>query len=160
MNYLRYVEHSSENLQFYLWYKGYIQRFQNLPASERAIAPEWTLKMSAAVAVKIQKEITMETTPPAVMERKMSHTPSLDQRGHTSIDPFGTPPGTAGNHEGSEYAPSIQPSSVFTHRSQANEVFAAAGIPLPCKFTPIPISQTNILIYYFDSYYPTLSRRN
>ncbi|KAI5210251.1 hypothetical protein AUEXF2481DRAFT_25054 [Aureobasidium subglaciale EXF-2481] len=42
MNYLKYIEHSAENLQFYLWYKDYVERFDNLPASEKALSPEWS----------------------------------------------------------------------------------------------------------------------
>ena len=41
MNYLVYIEHAAENLQFYLWYQDYLKRFQNLPPNERALAPEW-----------------------------------------------------------------------------------------------------------------------
>jgi len=42
MDFLKYIEHSAENLQFYLWYKDYEQRFNKLPQSERILSPEWT----------------------------------------------------------------------------------------------------------------------
>ena len=42
MNYLVYIEHAAENLQFYLWYRNYLMRFNNLPPNESALAPEWT----------------------------------------------------------------------------------------------------------------------
>lgn len=42
MNYLMYIEHSAENLQFFLWYKDYVKRFNNLPDNEKALAPIWT----------------------------------------------------------------------------------------------------------------------
>lgn len=42
MNYLMYIEHSAENLQFFLWYKDYVKRFNNLPDTEKALAPSWT----------------------------------------------------------------------------------------------------------------------
>ncbi|KAI9737880.1 MAG: hypothetical protein M1834_009250 [Cirrosporium novae-zelandiae] len=42
MNYLIYIERSAENLQFFLWYREYVQRFEMLPASEHNLAPEWT----------------------------------------------------------------------------------------------------------------------
>lgn len=41
MQYLVYIEHNAENLQFYLWHKDYAQRFSNLPASEQALSPEY-----------------------------------------------------------------------------------------------------------------------
>lgn len=51
MNYLRYIEHSAENLQFYLWYRSYCERFEKLPASEKALSPEWS-------AAQMDSEIT------------------------------------------------------------------------------------------------------
>jgi len=42
MNYLKYIEHAAENLQFYLWYRDYSARWENLPKSEKALTPEWT----------------------------------------------------------------------------------------------------------------------
>ncbi|KAM3079388.1 hypothetical protein ACMFMG_005820 [Clarireedia jacksonii] len=42
MDFLVYVEHNAENLQFYLWYKDYVHRFEALPEKDRALAPEWT----------------------------------------------------------------------------------------------------------------------
>jgi L-rhamnose mutarotase len=41
MDYLVYVEHNAENLQFYLWYKSYVRRFNELPEKEKALSPEW-----------------------------------------------------------------------------------------------------------------------
>lgn len=41
MNYLLYIEHSAENLQFFLWYRDYLMRFANLPPSEKALSPIW-----------------------------------------------------------------------------------------------------------------------
>jgi len=43
MKYLVYIEHCAENLQFYLWYKDYVERFGQLPKSERALSPECAL---------------------------------------------------------------------------------------------------------------------
>jgi hypothetical protein len=41
MDYLVYVEHNAENLQFYLWYKDYVRRFNELPQEEKVLSPEW-----------------------------------------------------------------------------------------------------------------------
>jgi hypothetical protein len=41
LNYLRYVEHSAENLQFYLWFRAYIKRFDTLPPSEKVLSQPW-----------------------------------------------------------------------------------------------------------------------
>jgi len=48
MNYLKYIEHDPENLQFYLWYKDYVQRFTTLPDSEKCLSPEWTAEQAQA----------------------------------------------------------------------------------------------------------------
>lgn len=41
MDYLVYIEHNAENLQFFLWYRDYERRFNALPEMERALSPEW-----------------------------------------------------------------------------------------------------------------------
>lgn len=48
MEFLKYIEHSAENLQFYLWYKDYEQRFNKLQESERILSPEWTKEQDEA----------------------------------------------------------------------------------------------------------------
>lgn len=42
MEYLVYVAHDAENLQFYLWLQDYTQRFHALKPERQALAPEWT----------------------------------------------------------------------------------------------------------------------
>ena len=42
MDYLVYIEYNAENLQFYLWYKDYVRRFNALDENKRALSPEWT----------------------------------------------------------------------------------------------------------------------
>jgi hypothetical protein len=34
LDYVKYIEHSEENLQFYLWYKSYEARFELLSSRE------------------------------------------------------------------------------------------------------------------------------
>jgi hypothetical protein len=41
MDYLVYVEHNAENLQFFLWYKDYVRHFEELPENEKVLSPEW-----------------------------------------------------------------------------------------------------------------------
>lgn len=40
MNYLCYVTHDAEDLQFYLWLADYHRRFQRIPPSEKHLAPK------------------------------------------------------------------------------------------------------------------------
>ena len=41
LDYLTYVTHEAENLQFYLWMVDYHQRFRNAPKAERILSPKW-----------------------------------------------------------------------------------------------------------------------
>ena len=47
LDYLVYITHDAENLQFYLWLRDYTKRFNALPKSERALSPEWTVAEAA-----------------------------------------------------------------------------------------------------------------
>lgn len=61
MDFLKYIEHSSENLQFYLWYKDYEQRFANLPDGERNLSPEWTQAQEDAEAAQYRQLLKNKT---------------------------------------------------------------------------------------------------
>ena len=41
MDYLVYISHDAENLQFHLWLQDYTQRFSALKPESKALAPEW-----------------------------------------------------------------------------------------------------------------------
>lgn len=41
MNYLKFVQYSAENLQFYLWVVDYEKRWKMLPKSKQELSPEW-----------------------------------------------------------------------------------------------------------------------
>lgn len=43
IDYLAYVTHDAENLQFYLWLVDYHRRFRNAPSEEIALSPKWSL---------------------------------------------------------------------------------------------------------------------
>jgi len=66
MNYLKYIEHNAENLQFYLWFRNYKTRFANLPDSEKSLSPEWTKELAHADTAAYRtgstcKKMTLET---------------------------------------------------------------------------------------------------
>lgn len=42
MDYLVYVTHDAENLQFYLWLIDYFRRFAKAPKEETSLSPKWT----------------------------------------------------------------------------------------------------------------------
>jgi len=39
MDYLKYIEHAAENLEFYLWLRTYVERWRNLPNTVTEISP-------------------------------------------------------------------------------------------------------------------------
>lgn len=49
MDYLVYIEYSAENLQFYLWYRSYVERFNASTEEERALSPEWIPEIKEAL---------------------------------------------------------------------------------------------------------------
>ena len=46
MEYLVYVAHDAENLQFYLWLSDYTKRFHAISARERMLSPIWSADQS------------------------------------------------------------------------------------------------------------------
>jgi hypothetical protein len=46
MDYLMYVAHDAESLQFFLWYRDYVRRFNGLSAREKGLSPEWKFDSS------------------------------------------------------------------------------------------------------------------
>ncbi|KAL8996327.1 MAG: hypothetical protein Q9169_004127 [Polycauliona sp. 2 TL-2023] len=42
MDYMVYVSHDAENLQFWIWLNAYTTRFYKLPPSEQALSPPWS----------------------------------------------------------------------------------------------------------------------
>jgi hypothetical protein len=57
LNYLKYHEHTAENLQFFLWYQDYVKRFNELPVSERNLAPEWTEALAEAERKEYRQQV-------------------------------------------------------------------------------------------------------
>ncbi len=97
MNYLVYIEHAAENLQFFLWYRDYIKRFEAMPANERALAPIWTEQQAEAEASAGQtnilgpKSISPET---AAVFKGTDFAPPKASIVEIKGNPFNTPPRT------------------------------------------------------------------
>lgn len=97
MNYLIYIEHAAENLQFYLWYRDYLKRFNELPPNERALAPEWSAEQAEMDAQAIQgtpgpkQHISAET---AAMFKGTDFAAPIASVVEVKGNPFSTPPRT------------------------------------------------------------------
>ena len=132
MNYLKYIEFSAENLQFFLWFKDYVQRFDQLPKSEQALAPIWSVEQAEADA-------TANTTKPskrsnAAVSEALKGTDFADGKTQGS-DPFTTPAKTPSLEEKrdvmSEYGSSngeFSQNTKSTHHTVASGAFEEAGM--------------------------------
>lgn len=150
MNYLIYIEHAAENLQFFLWYRDYIKRFDALPAKEKALAPVWTVEQAEAEANANQtnpsapKMVSPETA--AVFKGTDFAAPRasvIEVRG----DPFHTPPMTPDNERTeresmvqsdvwSDIGSTFVSSGNQSFQKKAGEAFQGADLKWqPCKST-------------------------
>lgn len=94
MNYLVYIEHAAENLQFYLWYRDYVKRFDAMPASERALAPIWTVEQAEAEGFNNQNTLAPKTISPqaAAVFKGTDFAPPKASVVEIKGNPFNTPP--------------------------------------------------------------------
>jgi len=132
MNYLKYIEFSAENLQFFLWFRDYVKRFDQLPKSEQGLAPVWSAEQAEADAA------ANTSKPSARANREVAEalkgTDFADGKSHNA-DPFRTPAKTPSLEEKrdgmSEYGSSngeYSQNSKNTHHTNAESAFEDAGM--------------------------------
>lgn len=134
MNYLIYIEHSAENLQFFLWYRDYVRRFRDAQTADKPLAPEWTQSMEDDALSKIMKEAADKMKKEASAADIFKGTDFEKGRGEHIIDcrdPFTTPPRTAGSRDDASTV--FSDSQATMYRSQIQDTFAAVGAKQPCK---------------------------
>ena len=61
LDYLMYVAHDAENLQFYLWMVDYYQRFRNAPQVEKDRSPRWKGGMQTALAEREERVLHFDS---------------------------------------------------------------------------------------------------
>lgn len=146
MNYLIYIEHSAENLQFFLWHRDYLARFEFASTSDLVLAPEWTKEQQEDSFAKLQKEhrvgLKRDPATTAAIFRgtdfekhwPMSRTAAKSMEKKSPIfadsNPFCTPPMTPSGDSGSDFTGMT---NTMGYRAQAHDAFAAAGIKAPCE---------------------------
>lgn len=152
MNYLIYVEHAAENLQFYLWYKGYEKRFGEANTRDITLSPEWTQAMEDEAMGKVRREQAekMRKEPAAAVIFKGT---DFEKNAESKrSNPFNTPPRSANGASDNDSAwdgvtisnasNNILSISHGTSRTQVAEAFQAAGTIAPCKFSEYTIIHT------------------
>ena len=147
MNYLVYIEHSAENLQFYLWFKDYQKRFSQLSRSEAVLSPEWTKAQAEAevtAQISSNKPATHVKRDIAEVFKGTDFAVEGKPQAIDSADPFATPGKTPSLEEKrddySEYGSSTSGERTMhsngTHQSAADQAFEDAGVKVkPCKFS-------------------------
>jgi hypothetical protein len=144
LNYLKYIERTPENLQFFLWFKDYQKRFSQLAESEKGLAPEWT----AAHADTARKNYRAE------LKKRLPSHPTEEILKDTDFDEsakagthlerneavlFDSPIEVASSDgrpstNGSTLRPMSGTRSVLSGLSQSTEsTFRDAGLSKPCK---------------------------
>lgn len=149
MNYLVYVEHAAENLQFYLWFKGYEKRFSEANVNDISLSPEWTQAMEDEAMARVRKDQAekMKKEPAAAIAifRGTDFEKNAESK---RSNPFNTPPRSANGFSDNDSAwdgstinnvPNNMLSvSHGTSRAQVAEAFHAAGAMAPCKLSDPP----------------------
>jgi hypothetical protein len=70
MDYLVYISHDAENLQFFLWYRDYSKRFNALNEVERMFSPKWNQTLPTAQLHTL--ELAKSSTEPSDEEDETS----------------------------------------------------------------------------------------
>jgi hypothetical protein len=146
MDFLRFIEYDAENLQFYLWYKDYCKRFDELPETEKKLAPEWTPEQALAERTTAEKEKLpkkMGTDAAAVLEGTDFDPNTKLGLPEAAPNPFNTPPRTpsAANTDRESMVPSTTGYSedattiragTIDHGKRTEAAFEEAGALQPC----------------------------
>ncbi|KAI1478268.1 hypothetical protein F4774DRAFT_419560 [Daldinia eschscholtzii] len=148
MNYLIYIEHSAENLQFFLWYRDYVKRFKEASTLDTKLSPEWTQAMEDATTAKIQKDVVekMRREPKAVaMFKGTDFEKRVADVVLESRDPFSTPPSTPSVKDSSSL---LSSSRTASYRSQPRDAFRAVGATQPFTIQPFRAEINRVIATY------------
>jgi len=160
MNYLKYIEFSAENLQFFLWFRDYCARFEQLPESEKALSPPWTLEHAEADGSAKSTKSRNYNPQIAAMLQNSGFGDEAAKAHVDSVDPFNTPPksseDTRRDLTGSEYSSTITDEKTLTgshaHQAAAEQAFDEAGLKLkPFTIQPYRDEINRIITTYIAS---------
>lgn len=139
MNYLVYVEHAAENLQFFLWCRDYEKRFASANTADISLSPEWTQSMQNDAVAKIRKDNVekqrLKTGTATIFKGTDFEKPAYElrpPRSAGSTDPFATPRPGSVEHAAASTLCDVSITAPSQQR-QAAEAFESAGANQPCK---------------------------
>ncbi|KAI1772734.1 hypothetical protein F4818DRAFT_425373 [Hypoxylon cercidicola] len=152
MNYLLYIEHAAENLQFFLWYRDYVERFNDANTADTEVSPEWTQAMENETVAKIQKDAI----------EKMKGRPKIAtaifkgtdfEKGAADVvvenrNLFSTPPSTPSVKDTPSLLSDPQATSF---RTPIQDVFSAAGTTQPFAIQPFRAEINRVIMTYITT---------
>ncbi|KAI0162039.1 hypothetical protein GGR57DRAFT_517499 [Xylariaceae sp. FL1272] len=146
MNYLIYIEHAAENLQFFLWLRGYEKRFHDAPISETALAPEWTQAMEDETMAKLQKDAADKARGEVTIAAEIFKRTDFEEPPDAvaNRDPFSTPR----TSDGGDNTSFVSGSQAASYRSQASDAFVAAGAKQPFTIQPFRAEINRVIATY------------
>lgn len=178
MNYLKYIEHAAENLQFFLWFHDYNTRFNSLSESERVLSPQWTQAQAEAEATTAAQQTRANKTTNVDAHAILQGTSFDDGNGgrvNEKGDPFHTPPASSFDESRvgvtSDYGSSTGDDTLVSStaaRGIASQAFGDAGMKWqPCTllvslsyYIPILVGLSNWHTDFICSHHATLPRRD
>ncbi|PSN63554.1 hypothetical protein BS50DRAFT_83438 [Corynespora cassiicola Philippines] len=158
MNYLKYIELAAENLQFFLWYRDYAKRFDELPDKEKALSPTWVDDGTDADAQPRPKRVSPETN--AIFQGTDFADQVKASDPEKTNNPFFTPPHTPNSdveqarnaglsYESDAGSLTTGGGGRIDHAQRANEAFDTAGLKWkPLSVQPYREEITRIISIY------------
>ena len=159
MDFLVYIEHDAENLQFFLWHRDYVQRWGGLAASEQALAPAWTSEQAQQARNEVLTEKS-QALPANSEAAKVLRGTDFDPRNKRNADapnPFNTPPRTP-SHEGYHSAApsttgwtedgSTLGGGMVHHQQKTADAFEEVGAAQPFTVQPYREEISRIIATY------------
>ncbi|PSK33590.1 adenylosuccinate lyase [Elsinoe australis] len=130
MNYMKYIEHDAENLQFYLWFRNYSERFFQLPKHEQALSPLWSTQRTEADTTAIHTN--NKQLPASVAEffqgTDFDNAPKTDDYPHDSFsEPRGHSSDTKHTLSVNDSHTDLSNTHTFSARS-TDDTYASAGL--------------------------------
>ncbi|KAJ8606115.1 hypothetical protein MRB53_041191 [Persea americana] len=108
MDYLVYVAHDAENLQFYLWFEDYSRRLEALPESSKALSRPW-------VGSRITGHMSAGHDEQTRSGCEHSDSSGEDDVGATTKAGLEAPSLASGSHHASTYPPRLKPDEEDFH---------------------------------------------
>ncbi|RMZ71284.1 regulator of g signaling superfamily [Pyrenophora seminiperda CCB06] len=137
MNFLKYIELSAENLQFFLWYRDYVKRFDMLPETERVLSPGWTGEKNIGEALKSPRLFNADAA--AILKgTSLANDAKLTESEKSGSNPFFTPPRTPNSDDNRRddcSMDSFAETGKVDHTQRAAGAFDSAGL----KWKPLSI---------------------